>query len=80
MFAQNPTLIKAHSGRTSYYNHSFDRSIRQVFCYECLGYIGTQVKYDLQDEYVFEDANVNNYIYCPYCAHKFNKERVISNV
>ena len=53
MFAQNPTLIKAHSGRTSYYNHSFNRNVRQVFCYECLGYIGTQVKYDLQDEYVF---------------------------
>ena len=76
MFACNTTFIKAHSGRTSYYNHSFDRCVREVYCAECMKFIGKQVMYEDQDEYNFENDNIKNYIYCPYCAHKFNKERI----
>ena len=28
------------------------------------------------NEYSFEDDKVKDYTYCPYCSHKFNKERI----
>ena len=76
MFACNTTFIKAHSGRTAYYNHSFDRCVREVYCSKCFRFISKQVMYEVQEEYSFEDDRVKNYIYCPYCAHKFDKERI----
>lgn len=76
MFACNITFIKAHSGRTAYYNHSFDRCVREVYCSKCMRFIGKQVMYEIQEEYSFEDDKIKDYIYCPYCAHKFDKERI----
>ena len=46
-----------------------------VECYRQIN-IGKQVMYEVQNEYSFEDDKVKDYIYCPYCAHKFNKERI----
>ena len=48
MFACNITFIKAHSGRTAYYNHSFDRCVREVYCSKCMKFIGKQVMYEIQ--------------------------------
>ena len=76
MFVCNTTFIKTHSGRTSYYNHSFDRLVREAYCSECMGFIGHQTMYDGQEEYHFDDNHVDKYIYCPYCSHKFDKKRV----
>ena len=36
----------------------------------------TTLKDLVKDEYSFEDDKVKDYTYCPYCAHKFNKERI----
>ena len=78
MFASEPVFVKAHSGENSYYNKTLDRETRKVFCDKCLGFIGSQVKYTFQQKFVFEDCHIENYIYCPYCAHEFNKERIFN--
>ena len=76
MLTCNTKFIKAHSGSTAYYNHSFDRMVREVYCDECMSFVGHQTMYEEQEEYHFNDIYVDKYVYCPYCAHKFNKERV----
>ena len=50
MFTCNTTFIKAHSGRTSYYNHSFDRMVRETYCSECMSFIGNQNMYEDKEE------------------------------
>lgn len=76
MLTKDTTFIKAHSGHTPYYNHSFDRMVRGAYCSKCMGFIGNQTMYEDQEEYHFDIYYIEEYIYCPYCAHKFDKERI----
>ena len=75
MFYGNEIFIKAHQDiRAEYYNHSYDRYVRDAFCSKCKKTIGEQVKYpDFHKEFVFDNAKENLYTHCPYCGHKFKK-------
>ena len=74
MFYSKPRFIKAHQDVTKqYYNHSYDREVRDVICSNCGNVIGEQVKYVIWEEFGFVDAEKDNYICCPYCGHKFKK-------
>lgn len=66
------TLIKAHADRRiSYYNHSYDRYVRDAMCSSCYKIIGEQVKYpDFDKEFKFEPTEKNHYKFCPYCGEK----------
>lgn len=74
MFYGSVRFIKAHQDtRISYYNHSYDRYVRDALCSECGKIIGEQAKYpDFHKEFYFNDEK-NDYEYCPYCGHKFKK-------
>lgn len=71
MFYGNEKFIRAHQSDIPYYNHHYDRHVREAFCSCCRNVIGEQVKY----EFFYEDFKFgnekDNYIYCPYCGHKF---------
>lgn len=66
------TLIRAHADvRQPYYNHHYDRYVRDTMCSECGRTIGEQVKYPYFDkEFKFESVEKNNYKFCPYCGEK----------
>lgn len=74
MFYGNKRFIRAHQDRQiPYYNHSYDREVRDALCYGCGKIIGEQVKYPIfHQDFHFEDEK-DDYIYCPYCGHKFKK-------
>ncbi len=67
-------FIKAHKDRTiPYFNHSYDRYVRDVLCYRCARLIGEQQRYpDFEKEFHFGNEK-DKYIFCPYCGHKFKK-------
>lgn len=75
MFYGKTRFIKAHQNRSiSYYNHYYDREVRDAICSNCGVIIGEQVKYDMDKKFHFDDTKEkDNYSYCPYCGHKFNK-------
>lgn len=65
-------FIRAHEDRSnSYYNHYYDRYVRDAICSGCGKLIGEQVKYS-GTEFYFDDLR-RDYLYCPYCGHKFEK-------
>lgn len=74
MFYGNKRIIYAHQDRNiPYYNHSYDRDVRDAFCSECKKVIGEQVRYpDFSMEFRFENEK-DKYLHCPYCGHKFYK-------
>lgn len=74
MFYGNKRFIRAHQNRQNpYYNHSYDREVRDALCSGCGKIIGEQSKYiDFDTYFRFEDEK-DNYLYCPYCGHKFEK-------
>lgn len=73
MFFSNKRLIYAHQDRNRpYYNHSYDRDVRDALCSECGKVIGEQVRYPhFKESFHFEDEKAK-YTHCPYCGHKFN--------
>lgn len=74
MFYGNKRFIRAHQDRQNpYYNHSYDREVRDALCSGCGKIIGEQVRYPIfHQDFHFEDEK-DDYIYCPYCGHKFKK-------
>lgn len=66
------TLIIAHADkRNPYYNHHYDRYVRDAACSKCGRALGEQVKYpDFDKEFKFELVEKNNYKFCPYCGEK----------
>lgn len=74
MFYTNERFIKAHQDISRpYYNHSYDRYVRDVLCVACGRTIGEQSKYpDFSKEFYFESEK-DKYTNCPYCGHKFKK-------
>ena len=73
MYYVEKEFIKAHQNvNIPYYNHSYDREVRDVFCKKCKARIGEQAKYEIQDEYYFHSEK-DHYTHCPYCGHKFKK-------
>ena len=73
MFYGKKRLIRAHQNRnTSYYNHSYDREVRDAICSGCGEIIGEQVNYiDFKKGFQFESEK-DKYTHCPYCGHEFN--------
>ena len=74
MLYGNKRFIKAHQDISiPYYNHSYDRYVRDVFCSKCGKEMGEQVVYpDVTKEFRFQNEK-DNYVYCPYCGHEFKK-------
>lgn len=73
MYYGEKEFIKAHQSWQPFYNHSYDRYVRYVFCKKCKAQIGIQQKYpDFQTEFNF-GSEKDNYKCCPYCGHKFKK-------
>ena len=68
-------FIKAHQGiGNRYYNHSYDRYVRDALCSGCGKVIGEQVKYpDFWKDFHFDNEK-DNYTHCPYCGHKMDLE------
>lgn len=66
------TFIRAHADRSNlYYDHSYDRYVRDAVCSACHRTIGEQVKYpDFEKEFIFESVEKNYYKFCPYCGEK----------
>lgn len=66
------TFIRAHSDKHNpYYNHSYDRYVRDAICSSCHKTIGEQVKYPHFDkEFQFPTTEKNSYKFCPYCGEK----------
>ena len=74
MIYSNERFIKAHQDRQSpYYNHSYDRKVRDALCSKCGKIIGEQYNYvDFDKKFEFhEQPEKNDYMHCPYCGHKF---------
>ena len=66
-------FIKAHMDRTNpYFNHYYDRYVRDGICSKCGRILGEQTKYDGQENFRFGNEK-DNYRNCPYCGHKFKK-------
>lgn len=66
--------IKAHEDiNRPYYNHSYDRYVRDAICGNCGKVIGEQVKYpDFHKEFRFdEEYEKEEYKFCPYCGEAF---------
>ena len=76
MIFKNEKFIKAHENiESSYYNHSFDRFVRDAFCSKCNNFIGEQVKYpDLQKKFSFSENDKNEYVFCPFCGKKLKEK------
>ena len=74
MFYGSERFIKAHQDRINpYYNHSYDRYVRDAICGACGKLIGEQSKYpDFDKRFHFRNEK-DNYMYCPYCGHKFER-------
>lgn len=68
----NKRLIYAHQNiMIPYYNHSYDRDVRDALCSRCGKVIGEQVRYpDFEKDFRFGDEK-DKYTHCPYCGHKF---------
>jgi DNA-directed RNA polymerase subunit RPC12/RpoP len=79
MFYSSKTFIRAHQDITKpYYNHSYDRYVRDAICSSCGKVIGGQVKYtDWKGDFRFDDEK-DKYTHCPYCGHKFKGKDDIS--
>ena len=73
-------LIKAHEDiNKPYYNHSYDRYVRDVVCSKCGKQIGEQLKYTDENEFHFDNDNVALFAYCPYCGEKlYDRTEIIS--
>lgn len=54
------------------YSSDWYGTIRNIACSECKKEIGQQIK--INGRYTFRDAIKDDYIYCPFCGHKFNKD------
>lgn len=62
-------MVLAHTKATPYYNHSYDRYVRNAGCDKCGATIGEQVKYpDFDKEFQFADRDYNKFKFCPYCG------------
>ena len=70
-------LIYAHEDRKNpYYNHSYNRYVRDAICSECGQLIGEQLRYpDFNEDFRFVDEKAH-YKHCPYCGHKFEFEHL----
>ena len=74
MFYSRVKTIKAHQDRSvPYYNHSYDREVRDALCSNCGVVIGEQVKYpDFDKDFHFDSKEKDSFSFCPHCGHKFN--------
>lgn len=77
MVYSSTEFIRAHQDVTQRrYNHSYDRYVREAICSKCGTAIGEQDCYpDFPNlGFQFQDEK-DNYKFCPYCGHKFKKEK-----
>ena len=51
-------------------NH-YDGYERDAICSSCGTVIGEQTKYSDWNNFSFNEREKNDYVYCPYCGHKF---------
>jgi DNA-directed RNA polymerase subunit RPC12/RpoP len=65
-------FIQAHENISiPYYNHSYDRYVRDAICGSCGHTLGEQNKYpDLFKEFRYDDNSKNEWKHCPYCGDK----------
>lgn len=67
--------IKAHQDVSNrYYNHSYDRYIRDALCSKCGNIIGEQNKYPNFGNNFHFDNEKDRYKYCPFCGHEFKRK------
>ena len=52
-------------------------TLRNIACSACDKEIGQQRK--LGGKFVWNDLKMNDYIYCPFCSHKLNKDILKEN-
>lgn len=77
----NEKFIPAHHDITKeYYNHSYDRKVRDAFCSECETVIGEQVKYEMDEEFSFVDRKYNDFRYCPNCGELLSSDSDVTKV
>ena len=53
-------------------------TLRNIECSVCHRHIGQQRKLGGKFEF-YEDRRKEEYVYCPYCAHKLNKDCLKEN-
>lgn len=73
MLGYSPEMyIRAHLDiGNQYYNHSYDRRVRNAYCECCNILLGEQVMYpDFEQEFQFGDRNYSKFKFCPYCGKK----------
>lgn len=65
-------LIKAQArSDILYYNHTYNRYVRDTMCSACGSNIGEQVRYPIfKEEFHYEAVEKNSYKFCPYCGEK----------
>ena len=73
MFYSSERFIKAHQNRDPYYNHSYDRYVRDAICGACGKLIGEQNKYPSFDKKFYFGDEKDEYMFCPYCGNKFKR-------
>lgn len=76
-------FIKAHQDiRNPYYNHSYDRYVRDAMCSKCGHKIGEQVTYSKGEEgFAFVEKAAQHYSYCPYCGeHLYEQKDVLKMI
>ena len=61
----------------SVYNTDIFCTSRNIACLSCNKEIGKQIK--LGGEFFWDDLTKDDYIYCPFCSHKFNKDCLKEN-
>jgi DNA-directed RNA polymerase subunit RPC12/RpoP len=78
MICSPEIFIRAHQDvNRRYYNHSYDRYVKKVGCVGCGKELGEVERYPTWDrKFSFSESEKNNYEFCPYCGHKFNKEEL----
>ena len=81
MICSPEIFIKAHQDvRIPYYNASYDRYVKKVEYVGCREEIGEVERFpDFYNKFYFKDKEKNDYKFCPYCGHEFNKEELDKN-
>lgn len=76
MICSPEIFIKAHQDVSRrYYNHSYDRYVKKIGCVGCGKELGEVERYPTWDsKFSFSEPEKNDYEFCPYCGHKFNKD------
>lgn len=52
----------------------YDYDTRDGLCSECGETIGTQSNYNRDGKFFWDNREIENYKFCPYCGQSFKKE------